>query len=111
MIGNITGVDIVIFAIFKNIFNTVCDVFINGKFVASSDNCFIKFEFDVKDFLVDGENELLIYFHSPVNWVKDKYKACMTPMNSNGQNGIVHIRKPQCHFGWTGSPRYNTHPR
>ena len=87
-----------------NMLDTVCDVFINGKFVASSDNCFIKFEFDVKDFLVDGENELLIYFHSPVNWVKDKYKACMTPMNSNGQNGIVHIRKPQCHFGWDWGP-------
>ena len=87
-----------------NMLDTVCDIFINGKFVASSDNCFIKFEFDVKDFLVDGENELLIYFHSPVNWVKDKYKDCLTPMNSNGQNGIVHIRKPQCHFGWDWGP-------
>ena len=25
-------------------------------------------------------------------------------MNSNGQNGIVHIRKPQCHFGWDWGP-------
>lgn len=25
-------------------------------------------------------------------------------MNSNGQNGIVHIRKPQSHFGWDWGP-------
>lgn len=29
-----------------NMLDTVCDVFINGKFVASSDNCFIKLEFE-----------------------------------------------------------------
>ena len=43
-------------------------------------------------------------FRSPVNYVKEKYKSCPTPVNSNGQNGIVHIRKPQCHFGWDWGP-------
>ena len=51
-----------------------------------------------------GENEIRILFRSPVNYVKEKYKSCPTPINSNGQNGIVHIRKPQCHFGWDWGP-------
>lgn len=84
--------------------DTVCDVSINDALAFSAQNCFIKHEYDIKPMLNVGENEISIYFHSPVNWVKDKYKKCMTPPNSNGQNGIVHIRKPQCHFGWDWGP-------
>ncbi len=84
--------------------DTVCDVFINNRLVAHCDNCFVKYEADIKDILCEGENEIRIYFFSPVNYVKKKYSDCSTPVNSNGQNGIVHIRKPQCHFGWDWGP-------
>lgn len=84
--------------------DTVCDVFINDKLVLSSNNCFVKQITDVKACLVDGENTIRVLFHSPVNFVKQKHKECNTPVNSNGQNGIVHIRKPQCHFGWDWGP-------
>lgn len=84
--------------------DTVCDVYLNSKPVKHCENCFIKQEADVKEILCEGENELKIYFHSPVNYVKQKYAKCATPINSNGQNGIVHIRKPQCHFGWDWGP-------
>lgn len=84
--------------------DTVCDVFINGKKAFSEDNCFVEHRYDIKSLLKLGENEIRICFHSPVNYVKEKYKACHTPINSNGQNGIVHIRKPQCHFGWDWGP-------
>ena len=84
--------------------DTVCDIFINGKKAGNADNCFVKHEFSVKDFLKEGENEIKIVFFSPVNYVEKIYKAESAPMNSNGQNGIVHIRKPQCHFGWDWGP-------
>lgn len=84
--------------------DTICDVYINDRLVFSAENCFVKHELEVKNLLVDGKNEIKVYFHSPVNWVKEKYKKCMTPINSNGQTGIVHIRKPQCHFGWDWGP-------
>lgn len=84
--------------------DTICDVYINDKLLFSGQNCFIAYSKSVKDFVSAGENEIRILFHSPVNYVKEKYKACPTPVNSNGQNGIVHIRKPQCHFGWDWGP-------
>ena len=34
----------------------------------------------------------------------DKQKVETTPANCNGLNGIPHIRKPQCHFGWDWGP-------
>lgn len=84
--------------------DTVCDIFINGEKIGSADNCFIKHEFPVKEYLKNGENEIKIIFYSPVNYVEKIYKKESAPPNSNGQNGIVHIRKPQSHFGWDWGP-------
>ena len=84
--------------------DTICDVTINSRPAFSCNNCFVEQTFDIKPLAVEGKNEISIYFHSPVNYVKAKYKDCSTPVNSNGQNGIVHIRKPQCHFGWDWGP-------
>ena len=84
--------------------DTICDVKINSKPAFSCNNCFVEQVFNIKPLALEGKNEISIYFHSPVNYVKAKYKDCSTPVNSNGQNGIVHIRKPQCHFGWDWGP-------
>ena len=84
--------------------DTICDIDLNGKLIGNGKNCHIAYRFDAKPFLKTGKNILKIYFHSPVNYVKDKYGKERTPANSNGQNGISHIRKPQCHFGWDWGP-------
>ncbi len=84
--------------------DTICDVYINDTLIFSGDNCFKEYSYSVKEHLHIGENEIRIIFYSPVNYVKNEYKRCVTPANSNGQNGIVHIRKPQCHFGWDWGP-------
>lgn len=84
--------------------DTLCDVYINEKYAFSAENCFVAQSVAVKDFLCLGENEIRIYFHSAVNYVSEVYKKEGAPVNSNGQNGIVHIRKPQYHFGWDWGP-------
>ncbi|MCM1115852.1 MAG: hypothetical protein NC397_10205 [Clostridium sp.] len=84
--------------------DTLCDVYINNRRVFSGNNCFVLYCHTIKKFLHIGENEIKIYFHSPVKYVREMYKKCPTPINSNGQNGIVHIRKPQYHFGWDWGP-------
>ncbi len=84
--------------------DTICEVYINSRLLFVGDNCFVAYSKSVKSLLNIGENEIRILFKSPVNYVADKYKKCPTPMNSNGQNGIVHIRKPQSHFGWDWGP-------
>ena len=84
--------------------DTLAALYLNGEKIGESDNCFMAHEFDVKKYLTEGENLLEIVFASPVNFVKELYEKVKTPPNSNGQNGIIRIRKPQCHFGWDWGP-------
>lgn len=84
--------------------DTVCHVFINEKCIAAPENCHIGYKFNIKDAVAEGENTLRIVFDSPVNYVKQKQEEEKCPHNANGQDGIPHIRKPQCHFGWDWGP-------
>ena len=84
--------------------DTLADIRLNGTLVGSTDNCFLKYEFSVGNLLHAGENEISVYFHSPVNFVSQIYRKEGGTINANGQNGIIHIRKPQSHFGWDWGP-------
>ncbi len=83
--------------------DTICDVFVNGNLVGKGENHHLCYKFDIKEF-AGKENEIKIRFYSPVQYVLDKQKVETTPANCNGLNGIPHIRKPQCHFGWDWGP-------
>lgn len=84
--------------------DTVCTLTLNGHEIGKADNCHRTYRFAVKQWLRQGTNRLEILFYSPKKYVEAKYRAYGAPPNSNGQNGIVHIRKPQCHFGWDWGP-------
>lgn len=84
--------------------DTICNIYINERLAFCGDNCFKAYSESIKPFLCLGENTVRIVFFSPVKYVEQKYKEIPAPINSNGQNGIVHIRKPQCHFGWDWGP-------
>ena len=84
--------------------DTLATIYLNGEKIGETDNCFMAHEFDVKNQLKEGENLIGIVFASPVNFVKELYDKEKTPPNANGQNGIIRIRKPQCHFGWDWGP-------
>ncbi|MCR4924747.1 MAG: glycoside hydrolase family 2 protein, partial [Clostridiales bacterium] len=74
--------------------DTICDIYLNDELLGKGENCHIKYTFDVKDMLKEGENDIRIVFYSPVNYVKERYENEKTPPNCNGQNGIIIMRKP-----------------
>ena len=83
--------------------DTLADVYLDGEKIASHDNYFIPFEADVTGKV--GENSLLeIYFRSPAEFLRQMQEEDQMPRNCNGMNGIPHIRKPGCHFGWDWGP-------
>ncbi|MBO7319215.1 MAG: glycoside hydrolase family 2 protein, partial [Clostridia bacterium] len=84
--------------------DTLCDVFVNGTKIAYTENCHIRYAFEIKKHLKAGENTFSFLFHSPVNYVKNIAKSRPVPPNANGQNGVCFVRKPQCHFGWDWGP-------
>jgi beta-mannosidase len=84
--------------------DTLCDVFVNETKIAYTENCHIRYSFEIKKYLKAGENTFRFVFRSPVNYVRDIAKNQMVPPNANGQNGVCFVRKPQCHFGWDWGP-------
>ncbi len=99
--------------------DTYCDVSLNGEQIFSSNNMFREWLVDVKDYAKQGENELIIYFHSPTRIGLEKYDALdyIIPVSDNdqSQNGglgdkqvSVHVRKAGYHFGWDWGPRLVT---
>lgn len=84
--------------------DTMCDIYINGKQIGSGANTHLLYQWDIKDNLAEGKNNIYIKFYSPVNYVKKEQKKWRCPVNSNGLTGIALIRKPQYHFGWDWGP-------
>lgn len=84
--------------------DTVCEITVNGTFAGEGENAHREYSFDVRSLLREGTNEIHILFRSPVRYVENKRRETPAPINGNGLNGIVHIRKPQCHFGWDWGP-------
>ena len=83
--------------------DTLADVYLDGEKIASHDNYFLPFEADVTGKI--GKDSLLeIHFYSPAEFLRQMQQKDQMPRNCNGMNGIPHIRKPGCHFGWDWGP-------
>lgn len=80
--------------------DTLAEIYINGQPAGKSENAYVQFEKDVKEYLKEGENSIEIRFASPVEYVKRRQRKKALPRNANGINGVPYIRKPACHFGW-----------
>ena len=86
--------------------DTLCDLYLNGKHVAYTDNMHRYYEFDVTKLLVEGENEIKLLFHSPNLYVKEKQrKEHLEDGNSECLSGYAHLRKAHCMMGWDWGPR------
>lgn len=83
--------------------DTIAEVSLNGERVATSNNYFLPVDIDVSGRLRQS-NSLSVLFKSPTQYVNAKQEQDRMPRNSNGLNGIPHIRKPGCHFGWDWGP-------
>ncbi|MEZ4829299.1 MAG: glycoside hydrolase family 2 protein [Bacteroidia bacterium] len=94
--------------------DTYAEVFVNDSLVLAADNMFRVWEVDVKPFLRAGENELRVYFHSPIKEGMKKFNA--TPYLIPATNELapqdrrtsVHTRKAPYHYGWDWGQRLVT---
>ncbi|MGQ1908429.1 beta-mannosidase [Marinifilum sp. RC60d5] len=98
--------------------DTYADVYVNDSLVLQADNMFREWEIDVKNIAKAGENELRIYFHSPINKGLELFKAspytypAVNDQSENGELGdqkvSVFTRKAGYHYGWDWGPRFVT---
>jgi len=103
--------------IFKGL-DTYADVFLNGNRLFAANNMFREWTVDCKSGLKEGENVLIIYFHSPVKIDVPKLEELgyqLPAVNDQSENGglgdkkiSVFARKAGYHYGWDWGPRLVT---
>lgn len=85
--------------------DTLCDIYINGKHIAHTDNMHRSYEFDVTDVLLDGENEIKLTFGSPNKFTREMHAKDPVPSTTDAFQGFPHLRKAACMMGWDWGPR------
>ncbi|WP_244516870.1 glycoside hydrolase family 2 protein [Arthrobacter alpinus] len=79
--------------------DTAATIRLNGKVVASTANQHRSYRFDVRDFLVQGENELVIDFRAPVTFAREQREIIGDRPHTN-HHPFNAVRKMACSFGW-----------
>jgi beta-mannosidase len=85
--------------------DTLCNLSVNGNFVAHTENMHRTYEFDVKKYLRAGQNQIQAVFHSPCRYVtemQNKQKLACGTMYAPA--GTAYLRKAHCMFGWDWGP-------
>lgn len=92
--------------------DTYCDILLNGEKIGESNNYFKPYDFQIKDKVKEGLNEIELVFTPPVMYHKKTWED--QPFHYPAPNDVNEIaiapltRKPQYQFGWDWSLRMNT---
>jgi len=85
--------------------DTLCHIWLNGKKLGYTSDMHRKYSFEVKNFLVSGENILRLEFKSPTVYAKEMNNKCFLWHNQDTLPGAAHLRKSICMFGWDWAPK------
>ena len=85
--------------------DTIADIFLNGTFLGHTENMHRSFEFEVKNILKEGENELAVKFYSPTRFIAASHEKIKNMESTDAMPGYPQLRKAHCMFGWDWGPR------
>ncbi len=94
--------------------DTYAEVYLNEQLILESNNMFVGWTVDVKDAIVEGDNDLRILFHSPVKKGMEKlrqvdyYIPAVNEQAPIDKRTSVFTRKAPFHYGWDWGPRLVT---
>jgi len=98
--------------------DTYADVYLNDTEILDADNMFREWNIDVKNIIKKSDNELKIFFHSPIKMDIPKWDSLpfqYEASNDQSENGgvfnkkvSVFARKAGYHYGWDWGPRLVT---
>ena len=81
--------------------DTFAEIYLNGTLLGKTENMFLQYSFDVKPYLKETCNNLVVKMISTANVMdtfdERTYFACFNVKR-------LFIRKAQCHFGWDWAP-------
>ena len=88
--------------------DTLAQIFVNGKALASTDNMHRTYRFSVKEYLQSGWNEICIVFHSVLRFIEQyPYQENKTVqyVPCGAMKGNQLVRKAHSMFGWDWGPQ------
>ena len=86
--------------------DTLADITLNGTVLGSVNNMHRTWEYRVLSLLKEKENELVVVFHSPTNFIAEEFKKDPAILGTeDAMNGFPKIRKGHYMFGWDWGPR------
>lgn len=92
--------------------DTYADVYLNGSLLMKSDNMFVGYKKEVRSILREGDNNLHIYFHSPINYVLPQWASngFDYPADNDHHEKKLSIftRKAPYSYGWDWGIRMAT---
>lgn len=84
--------------------DAICEIYLNGNLVAKTYNAHLGYRFNVKPFLIEGENTLEILFLSPVKYAQSEKDRISKQTLVKNFDKRIFIRKNQSHFDWDWGP-------
>ncbi|MBQ8726084.1 MAG: glycoside hydrolase family 2 protein [Clostridia bacterium] len=85
--------------------DSLCDLYVNGNFVAHTDNMHREYTFDVTDYLKDGANQIKAVFPPYDRYIKEKSKEKLITSGSIATMvGFSYVRKAHYMSGWDWGP-------
>ena len=94
-----------VFLVFRGV-DCIAEYFLNGRKFGESDNMFIKHEFDVSEFLIDGENELVVHISAPMIHTHSRdYDIFNIAVSWRETPVNTYIRRAPHTYGWDIMPR------
>jgi beta-mannosidase len=85
--------------------DTFCQIWLNDKLVAKTDNMFRSYRFDVKKLLKEKNNRLLVKCESPLeNGERLMNRFGVLSDDKCSLPCRTYVRKAQCQFGWDWAP-------
>ena len=85
--------------------DTLATVTLNGRLLAHTHNMFRQYRWDVTDLLQASDNELIVTFASPVQYITEQQAIRPLPGVSQAIPGGPYLRKAPCQFGWDWGPQ------
>lgn len=93
--------------------DTVAQVSLNGHVIGNTSNMFVRYEFDIKNYVKNGDNELEVAFTSPVTAAQALFDKLpypvpprCPPFKQNGECHVNMLRKMQASFSWDWGPAF-----
>ena len=87
--------------------DTLAEIKINGRLLAKTDNIHVTWKYDIKDYLVVGENTIDILFLSCLKYMEERIASDgeITYVATGNIPGTNYIRKAHCMCGWDWGPQ------